>query len=245
MKPSFCVVVPHYDHVEPLGRTLSKLASHLLPIIVVDDGSPPKVRSQVISMCEDREGVSAISLRENSGKGGAVKAGLREALRREFTHAIQIDADGQHDLSVLPTMMEETSEYPDSLIAAHPMYDESVPMSRLLGRKLTNFMVVVETLSKKLPDVMCGFRIYPLDSIVPLLGMQKMGERMDFDIEIMVRAYWEGVNIRFLPVHVRYPEHGVSHFRLLRDNALISFKHAQLVFGMFPRIPSLIRGRPP
>jgi glycosyltransferase involved in cell wall biosynthesis len=236
-----CVVIPHFDHAEPLAETLRQLSAYELPVIVVDDGSPPEAVAAVTVLGESMPGVSLVFLPENGGKGAAVIAGLREAWARGFSHAVQVDADGQHDLSFLGRMLQEADAHPRSLIATRPRYDESAPFSRLAGRKLTNFMVAVETLGSSLPDVMCGFRIYPLAEVVPLLGIQRMGQRMDFDIEIMVRACWQGLDIRFLTVPVSYPVQGVSHFRMLLDNVLISLKHTQLVFGMLLRLPSMLR----
>jgi signal transduction histidine kinase len=66
---------------------------------------------------------------------------------------------------------------------------------------------------------------------------------MDFDTEVMVRLYWQGVQSRFLPTRVTYPVDGVSHFDALRDNLRISWMHTRLFFGMLPRIPRLLRQR--
>lgn len=236
-----CVVIPHYDHATPLASTLGKLAPYDLPVMIIDDGSPAEVVATLSSMTETMPNVSIVFLPQNGGKGSAVIAGLREAWIRGYSHAVQVDADGQHDLSFLGRMLQESRTHEQALIATRPQYDESAPFSRLVGRKLTNFMVAVETLGTSLPDVMCGFRVYPLKAMIPLLGVKHMGQRMDFDIEIMVRASWEGLDIRYLTVPVIYPVRGVSHFRMFRDNVLISLKHTQLVLGMLLRLPVLAR----
>jgi len=140
-------------------------------------------------------------------------------------------------------MLEEARQHPDSLISGQPVYDDSVPKSRLYGRYVTHFWVWVETLSFSIRDSMCGFRVYPLKPCLALMAKHRLGLRMDFDTEIMVRLYWQGTRSRFLPTRVTYPADGVSHFDAVKDNIKISWMHTRLFFGMLPRIPFLLRQR--
>jgi hypothetical protein len=87
---------------------------------------------------------------------------------------------------------------------------------------------------------MCGFRVYPLAALIELDRTHKLGERMNFDIEALVRLHWAGVKIINLPTAVSYPSDGVSHFRGGLDNFLISRLHATLFFGMLVRAPRLV-----
>jgi hypothetical protein len=153
---------------------------------------------------------------------------------------LQIDADGQHDLSDTEQLLQLVEKNPKSLISGQPVYDDSIPKSRLWGRSITHFWVHIETCSLQVKDTMCGFRIYPLQSTCQLINDVTLGKRMDFDIEIMVRLFWRNVDIKFVPTHVDYPEDGQSHFRPLQDNVLISWLHTRLVFGMLLRLPLLL-----
>jgi predicted LPLAT superfamily acyltransferase len=126
-----------------------------------------------------------------------------------------------------------------------PVFDASVPRSRLLLRWLTHVWVWVETLSTRIRDSMCGFRIYPLESTLTVLDNEKVGRRMDFDPEIMVRLFWRGVPVVHVPVTVIYPEGNKSNFRIFHDNVLITCMHTRLVFAMLWRLPSILRNRPP
>ena len=120
-------------------------------------------------------------------------AGLRAASQQGFTHAVQVDADGQHDLDDLPKLLAAAKSNPAALICGEPRFDESVPKSRFYGRKLTAFWVAIETLSLRMPDTMCGYRVYPLAATIALLDSVRLGRRMDFDIEVVVRLYWRNV----------------------------------------------------
>lgn len=165
-------------------------------------------------------------------------AGMYQAQKLYFSHVIQIDADGQHDVQALPALLESSKTNPLHLISGKPIYDESIPKARLYGRYATHIWVWIETLSFSIKDSMCGLRAYPVSSTISVLDKYSVGKRMDFDIEILVRMYWEGVVIEFVETRVIYPEGGVSHFDALWDNLKISWMHTRLFFGMLPRVPS-------
>jgi glycosyltransferase involved in cell wall biosynthesis len=176
----------------------------------------------------------------NQGKGGAMMAGLREAQRRGHTHALQIDADGQHDPGDIPKFLATARARVAELVCGTPVYDASIPKGRLYGRYLTHVWVWINTLSFEIRDSMCGFRVYPLNATVAVLDSATLGRRMDFDTEVLVRLYWRGVRFANVPTRVTYPLDGISHFKALRDNVLISRMHARLFFGMLLRLPVLL-----
>ena len=237
MKP--CVIIPVYNHGETLAGTLECLVDFNLPTYVVDDGSDEKTK-QILDQIEADFEITRINLDQNQGKGAAVMTGFRRAWDDGYTHAIQVDADGQHDLGDLGVLIDEAWKNPNALISGDPKFDESVPASRLYGRKVTRVWVWIETLSLSIPDAMCGFRVYPLEHCIRLIDDVNIGTRMEFDIEIAVRLYWRGVPFVAVPSRVIYPDEGTSHFRLWQDNARISWVHTRLFFGMLLRFPLLI-----
>jgi predicted LPLAT superfamily acyltransferase len=222
-----------------MAAVLARLQPFELTCIIVDDGSSAETQQQLAHLT----GVTVIRLETNSGKGEAVIAGLKAAELAGFTHAVQVDADGQHCIEDIPRFLDEARKHPDSLISGMPHYDETVPKSRLYGRYVTHVWVWIETLSLSLKDSMCGFRVYPLSETLAIVARHRPGKRMDFDTEIMVRLYWAGTDSRFIRTRVIYPPDGVSHFDALRDNLRISWMHTRLFFGMLPRIPALLARR--
>ncbi|MDN2668244.1 glycosyltransferase [Vibrio sp. 14N.309.X.WAT.E.F5] len=234
-----CFLIPCFNHGATMPSVVSSLLNFELPIIIVDDGSELATK-QFLTPLADSASVTLVTLEQNQGKGGAVKAGIKRAQELGFSHAIQIDADGQHDLDALPALIQASQAKPQRLISGQPIYDDSVPKARLYGRYATHIWVWIETLSLSIKDSMCGFRAYPIDKTQTVLNKYDVGSRMDFDIEILVRLYWEGCDIDFVETRVIYPENGISHFDALWDNVKISWMHTRLFFGMLPRAPKLI-----
>ena len=235
------VVIPVYNHPVTIDRLVDAVRGHGLRCILVDDGSEAGCAAVLDALAAARrEAVTLVRLPHNQGKGGAMMAGLREARRQGYAHALQIDADGQHDPADIPRFIALARAHPQAVICGCPVYDASVPKGRLYARYLTHVWVWINTLSLAIRDSMCGFRVYPLDSVVPLIDRVAIGRRMDFDCEVLVRLHWRGVAIVNVPTRVHYPQDGVSHFRAWLDNVLISRMHAVLFAGMLLRAPRLL-----
>jgi predicted LPLAT superfamily acyltransferase len=236
-----CFLIPIHDHGQTIGEMARRLDAFGLPVFIVDDGSGEETRAALSALAADLPRVRLFRLARNEGKGAAVMRGLVEARRAGFTHALQIDADGQHDTDDASRFLALGAAHPDALVCGQPLYDDSAPKGRRYGRYLTHFWVCVETLSLTVVDSMCGYRLYPLAAACALIERVDIPKRMDFDIEILVRMIWDGVPARTLETRVIYPKGGLSHFDMLRDNLRISRTHARLVLGMLLRLPRLLR----
>ncbi|WP_084419734.1 glycosyltransferase family 2 protein [Henriciella litoralis] len=231
------VIIPTYRHVSRLAGILDLVVEAGLPVLVIDDGNAPDDRNAIIAACTGRAGVQCLHRNENGGKGSAVKDGLLAALAKGWTHAIQLDADGQHDTSRLGDLVSLAETHPNHVICAVPVYDETIPKARKIGREITHFWVRVETLSNEISDSMCGLRVYPLEETCHVVRREFIGARMDFDTEILVQLNWRGLRIIELPVRVTYPEENISNFRMLQDNIRISLMHTRLSVQAPFRVP--------
>ena len=230
-----CILVPTFDNPETIRRVVTDARRHLTDVIVVDDGSAEAGAAAARALAEEK--LAHLHRRDaNGGKGAAVKDGFRVARSLGFSHALQVDADGQHVLDDIPRFLEAARARPDALVLGAPAFDASAPRGRLVGRQITRFWTNVETGGRVIQDPMCGFRVYPLDAAI---AAGARGDAMDFDPEVAVRLVWRGTPVVNLPTRVRYipkEEGGVSHFRLFRDNVLISWMHTRLFFGALFRL---------
>lgn len=236
----YCFLIPNYNHIDCIEDTLVALQDYGFPIVMVNDASRDEVRARLLHLENQIPTLTVLHHEVNQGKGGAVQTGLVYANQQGYQYAIQVDADGQHCLDDIDTMLSLSKAHPNQVISGRPVFDESVPSHRYWARYITHFWVVVETLSTKLKDTMCGFRVYPVSPCVELIERVSLGRRMDFDIEILVRLFWSNIDTHFFDTKVIYPESGTSHFRAFEDNVLISWMHTKLFFGMLVRLPKLL-----
>jgi len=241
---TYCWVVPHYNHVaEFCAHLLPGLADSGLPCIVVDDGSDPSKLEHLEAEVARHESITLVQHKINQGKGAAVLSGCRHARAAGFTHIIQIDADGQHEPADASRFIEASQLDPTAIISGYPIFDKSVPKLRKYGRRITTFWVMLETHSLIIKDALCGYRMYPLDTIEQLLERFEFGYQMDFDTEILVKAVWDDVSIIFIDTKVQYFDDGTSHFHYMRDNLILIKLHTGLMLRSFLILPGLLLRR--
>lgn len=244
------LLIPSYNTGPILQRTVEDILACGHPTwVVIDgstDGSPDLLKSIVPAAGQEFE---VITLPQNLGKGSAVLHGLREALKAGYTHVLCMDADGQHPASKIPEFLALSASHPTAAIFGRPVFDASAPALRVNGRKLSNFWANLETLGWGIDDSLFGMRLYPAAALLDVFESTSFARRFDFDPEVAVRLAWKGVPILNVPTPVRYPsreEGGVSQFRYLRDNILLTWMHLRLMGGFIVRLPWLIaRGSSP
>jgi glycosyltransferase involved in cell wall biosynthesis len=235
-----CLVIPCFEHGEPLRAVIASLAGFRLPAIVVDDGSGEATRAVLARLADEHPWVEVHRHAENLGKGAATATGFRLASARGATHALQLDADGQHEAADVPRFLEAMAKREEALVLGAPVFDASVPRSRLYGRQISRALVWLFTLSFDIRDPLCGFRGVPLAPALRLLDRVRLGSRMDFDPELVVRLFWEGLEVVSVPTRVRYPPGGLSHFDVVWDDLRLAGLYLRLAGGMLARAPRLV-----
>ena len=220
------IIIPCYNHSDAFEHFAVKIAQIGISTIVIDDGSAEPQSKQLKHIC-DAHGFKYIHNHPNGGKGCAMNVGFNIAKDMGFTHGLQIDADGQHDVTDIKKFFNIAIENPSAVIVGNPVYDNTAPLARRMGRKITDFWVAIETLNVHMPDAMCGMRVYPLLETCAEMKHLRFC-RMGFDIEILVKLYWRGLKIISMPTRVIYPPNGKSNFKMLRDNLYISLLHTYL-----------------
>jgi len=236
-----CIVIPFYNHAESITAVVGSLQSLQLHCYLVNDGSDDSCNAVLARLSNEHSPwLQIISYQPNQGKGAAVMTGVEVAARDGYTHVAQIDADGQHRAQDLQQLLQLARDNLDAMITGYGEFDDSVPRSRLYGRYLTHIWVWINTLSFQVRDSMCGLRVYPVAPTVAIWRNTRLGTRMSFDIEILVRLCWRGIRIINVKVPVTYPMDGVSHFKVLRDNVQITLAHARMFIGMVLRLPLIM-----
>jgi glycosyltransferase involved in cell wall biosynthesis len=235
-----CLIVPIYNNRDTIRKVVESLAYLDLTCIIVDDGSDEATQHVLQELAGTLPWVTLIRRSANEGKGAAMARGFRAASEAGFTHAVQVDADGQHDARDVPRFLEQAKRRPEALILGRPIFGEGAPMARRIGRFATHFWVWIETLSLDIKDALYGFRCYPLEPVAKLYEQVEIGHGMVFDTEIAVRLHWQGVPMINVDTRVDYVHGGLSHFHYFRDNVRIFRLHTMLFFGMLIRLPRLV-----
>ncbi len=222
------VVMPTYNNAGTIAKVISDVKEYAADVIVVNDGSTDDTKD-ILSSISD---IKVVDYPNNKGKGYALKLGLKKAYEWGFRYAITIDSDGQHYADDIPAFIEKIEEKPDSLlIGARNLTADNMPSKNTFANKFSNFWYKVET-GQTLSDTQSGFRLYPLDKLQKIHFITR---RYEFEVEIIVRAAWRGVNVENIPIKVYYPpeEERVSHFRPLQDFTRISILNTVLVLYAF------------
>jgi len=220
--PRICVIIPVYNHELTVGQ-VARESRRAFPVIVVDDGST----DQTATLLARESGLVVVTLPENRGKAAALKAGFVKAEELGFTHAITIDADGQHPAAALEQFAASCRNQPDALVTGvRDLKAAGAPWVRRFSNGLSTFWFRFET-GVRLADTQCGYRVYPLAAV---RALQVKSDRYAFELEVMVRAAWAGMAVVSQPVQVDYAAatSQLSHFRPWRDFARIVVVHFRL-----------------
>ena len=244
------VLIPSYNAGAALIGTVRGARAAWSPVWVVIDGSTDGSERAVMQLAENDAGIRVFVLPRNQGKGAAVLHGLVAARDAGFTHALTMDSDGQHPADRIADFMRASLAAPDAMVLGNPVFDEKAPSIRVKGRRISNWWTRFETLcfdrTRGIGDALFGFRVYPVVPLVDIMHKTSWMRRFDFDTEAVVRLAWRGVKPINIDAAVRYldvDEGGVSHFRYVRDNLLLTWMHLRLLCGFVLRLPLLVARR--
>ena len=237
------VLIPSYNTGATVYATVAAARARWSPVWVVVDGSTDGTAQGLRQRAAQDPGLRVMVLPRNQGKGAAVLHGLREAARAGYTHALTMDADGQHPADLIPSFMQASLARPDTMVLGRPVFDASAPLLRVRGRRVSNGWTNLETLGAGVADSLYGFRVYPVEALVAVMQGQPWMRRFDFDTEAVVRLAWRGVKPVNMDAPVKYlsaDEGGVSHFQYGRDNLLLTWMHSRLMVEFVLRLPMLL-----
>jgi len=219
-----CVLIPTYNNAQTLGQVVAGVLLHTDQVIVVNDGSTDAA-AQILAGYPQ---VATVTLPVNRGKGNALRQGFRHAVALGYDYAITIDSDGQHYPEDLPIFLQTLETHPAAImVGARNMDQSSVPRKSSFGNKFSNFWFWVET-GIRMDDTQSGYRLYPVKQLSRLSFVTR---KYEFEIEVLVRGAWAGLEVIQVPVRVFYPEKEkrISHFRPFRDFTRISILNTFLV----------------
>ncbi|MDR2805231.1 MAG: glycosyltransferase family 2 protein [Dysgonamonadaceae bacterium] len=224
----FCVIIPVYNSEKLITNVVKSVMQHAENLIVVNDGSTDKTLEQLVEFQKFNK-FELISYAPNCGKGYALHQGFKKALELGFTHAITMDADGQHLATDIAVLQQKSRENPDALIIGSRKFDNpNMPESSRFANNFSNFWFRMQT-GISLPDTQTGFRLYPL---LRMGRMRLFTNRYEAELEILARSAWRGIKLIPQEINVYYPptKERLSHFRKGKDFFRISVLNTFLCF---------------
>ncbi len=221
----FAVLIPVYNHAGGVVSVIERALALNLPVWVVDDGSTDETAAVLARV----HGITVLRHGTNRGKGAALLTGF-EAMAGKADWAVTLDADGQHDPADIPSLIRTIPPglRPIVIGRREGMIGDDVPWTSRFGRKFSNFWVRTAG-GPVLSDTQSGMRIYPLPEV---LGLGVRARRFQFEVEILVRARWQGISVLEAPVQVSYTPgmKRISHFRPFVDFCRNSATFTWLIF---------------
>lgn len=237
------LMIPSYNTGRKLQATVKEALEQWAPVWVIVDASTDGSEKPIIEMAKDNPNLMIIQLQKNVGKGGALFEGMIRAQQAGYTHALTMDADGQHPAHLIPVFMATSLKQPNAMVLGKPVFGAEAPALRVNGRKVSNWWANLETLWQGIGDSLYGFRVYPITPLHKIMSQNRWMRRYDFDPEAVVRLCWAGVKPINIDAPVKYltaEEGGISHFNYLRDNTLLTGMHIRLMIGFMVRLPKLL-----
>ena len=220
-----CIIIPVYNSENLIADVIKSVLQCAENLIVVNDGST----DATLDVLKKKSEITLVSYEKNRGKGYALQQGFRKALELGFTHAVTMDADGQHLATDIETLVQASEKQPDAMIVGARKFDNpNMPQGNIFANNFSNFWFMVQT-GKHLPDTQTGFRVYPLHKIGK---MRIFTNRYEAELEILVRSAWRNIPIVSQPINVYYPpqDERISHFRSGKDFFRISVLNTVLCF---------------
>ena len=201
------LVIPAFNE-EPTIAGIIKSSKMFIPdILVVDDGS-----EDATTLVSAVAGAMVHRLKENKGKGAALKEAFNYALDAGYDRVITIDSDGQHDPADLANFLPLLDQY--DLILGNRMDDrESVPPLRRAAN-VTSSVIISVLAGQRIYDSQTGFRAYSADL---LRGITLKSERYDLESEVIIKAARKGFRIGHARIRTIYADE-VSRFRNFKDS---------------------------
>ena len=231
-----CIVIPVFNSEKLINNVLQSVLQHAENVIVVNDGST----DETSAILKKFPKIILVSYVKNRGKGYALRCGFRKAVELGFSHAITMDADGQHLATDLESFTQTTEKHPDAIIVGSRKFNNpNMPQGNVFANKFSNFWFTIQT-GKRLPDTQTGFRAYPLQKMG---NMRLLTNRYEMELEILVRSAWRNIPIISQPINVFYlpKNERLSHFRGGKDFFRISVLNTILcVFAVIYGYPSML-----
>ncbi len=211
------VIIPTYNersNITPIIRAVFNLSIPNLGIIVVDDNSPDGT-ADIVKSLQNEYGDTKLQIIKRSGKlgiGTAYIEGFSSALEQGAQYIFEMDADGSHNPSDIPRLLERAQENTDVVIGSRRV-DGGTIVGWNAKRHIASWgaMTVARVvLNLKTRDVTAGFRCYSQHVLRKINLKTIKSNGYAFQEEMIWRCEKMGFRVTEIPITFKDRERGIS-----------------------------------
>lgn len=216
--PRVFVVVPAYNEGARLSRVLADLSPTGHRVVVVDDGSSDRT-----SEVAHRAGCYVLSHAFNRGQGAALQTGMSFALREGADVIVTFDADGQHQTSDLPALIEPVLSGRCDVALGNRFLSRrsNVPPVRKVILQLGRVFTLL-TAGLRVGDCHNGYRAFSRKGAAAVSLKQ---DRMAHASEIYDQIRQAKLSYEEVPVTIRYSEETLAKGQKLSNSVSVLFHY--------------------
>ena len=220
----YAIIIPAYNASKTIQKLISKIQNHipLNDIFVINDGSKDNTLEILRS-----EKINVINLKQNQGKGFAIKKSIDYLKSNHFSYnyLIFIDSDLQHNPDEIPKFIDYQKQNNSNLIIGRrSMKLGKMPFQRILSNKIVSFFASLFA-HQQIPDAQSGYRLIDFDK---LKTIDIQADRFDIEVEMILKFGKKNYKIDSIPIETIYNSDNLSYIKGLRE-----IKNTILLFWRF------------
>ena len=228
------LIIPCYKVKRHIVEVLQAIGSEVSQIYVIDDCCPEESGKYVKSQVKDQR-ITVLTHQKNTGVGGALLTGYRQAIKDKMTIAIKVDGDGQMDTNLIPRFIAPILAGKADYTKGNRFYEleslSTMPKLRLFGNALLSFINKLASGYWSVMDPTNGFTAIHI-KVLQLLPLDKIEKRYFFESDMLFRLNIVRALVLDIPMVARY---GNEASNLKISSVVISFP-AKFLVRFFKRI---------
>ena len=229
------IIIPTYNEALNISSIIKQLFDNIfkdkeINILVVDDNSPDGTANFVEELQKDYSCLHLLKRKEKDGLGSAYKAGYKWAISNGFEIIIQLDADFQHPVEIIPEMLEKIPEY-DVIIGSRYIdggkwdyCQNKLTLQKLISN--AGRFYLSKFLDCPIHDLTGGFNIWKTTVISAINPDTVSSKGYAFQFEMKYRACKKGFKILEYPIKFKKREFGKSkmNFKIIIEALAMVWK---------------------
>jgi len=198
-KPLVVACIPAFNEEKTIAKVVLQTQHYVDKVIVCDDGS-----TDMTAEIAERLGATVVKHDRNKGKGRALKTLFEEVASLEPEVTVVLDADGQHNPSDIPRLVEPIIKGESDITIGNRYAGnlrDAAPLYRQAGLAVINWANKAIK-DSKVKDTQSGFRAYSFRALQAVANCESDGYSVES--EQLILATRNNLRVREVPVTTKY-----------------------------------------